>query len=67
MNMRLDSSEKEHAPTNIKCPYKYCISNLWGYCQGSASLIADRFEYETKEDGHLVHEALQCENYMMRA
>ena len=67
MNPRLGNSVKEHVPSNIKCPWGYCISNVRGYCQGNISLVADRFEYETKDDGHLVHEALQCENYMMKA
>ena len=53
--------------SNIECPLKFCISNVKGYCHGNISLIVDNFEYETRDDGHMVHEALQCENYIMKA
>jgi len=67
MNIGIGEHGNDHEPVNHKCPRRKCISNIMGYCHGTPSLIEDNFEYESKQDGWLTHEGLQCENYIMRA
>ncbi len=66
MNIKLERQPEEHGPVNNRCPWRGCESNIQGYCQGNMNLIEDNFQYETKSDGWMVHEALTCSNYKRR-
>ena len=66
MSIGIGEHNNEHESVNHKCPWGRCKDNRFGYCYGFPSLVVDNFEYESKQDGWLVHEALQCENYQER-